>query len=294
MKDLFGIIPYLVSPVDDEGKVKTDVFQRLCSDLIDDGVHGLCVMGSSGEFPYLSRMQKETLVQAASEVAEGRVPVVAGVAGFSIAEAVEEASKFVSLGADAIVLMLEEYFPLSLQRKALFYKTVAQAVPDTSIIIYSNPKFMHYELTDDVFGALVDVPNIRYYKEAGGVTGKLLSLSNKYPRRFQIFSASAHIPLFVSMLGGVGWMAGPACLIPKQCVQLYNLSKSHQWDEAMSLQKSLWAANEVFVRYGLTGAVKAGLEHLGYPVGNPIPPLAPVSPEARLEIARVIDKIRSL
>lgn len=294
MKDLYGIIPYLVSPIDEQGQVKVDVFQKLCSDLIQEDIHGLCVMGSSGEFPYLSFSQKRTLVKAAVEVAQRKVPVIAGAMGYSVAQAIEEATSFVRCGADGIVLMLEEYFPLNTRQRAFFYRSVAETIPDTSIIIYSNPKFMHYELSNEVFGMLADVPNIRYYKEAGGVTGKLLSLSNKYPGRFQMFSASSHIPLFVSMLGGVGWMAGPACLIPRQCVRLYNLAQAHVWNQAMQLQKKLWMTNEVFARYGLTSAVKAGLEHLGYAVGDPLPPLSPVSDDARRDIADTIDRIRSL
>jgi len=60
---------------------------------------------------------------------------------------------------------------------------------------------------------LAEEPNIRYLKDASGNTGKLLSIVNALKHRIKIFSASAHIPVFVFMMGGVGWMAGPACLI---------------------------------------------------------------------------------
>jgi 4-hydroxy-tetrahydrodipicolinate synthase len=80
MRDLHGVFPYLVSPVDASGRILTDVLRRLVSDLIDAGVHGLTPLGSTGEFAYLDRAQKAAVVRATIEAARGRVPVVAGVA----------------------------------------------------------------------------------------------------------------------------------------------------------------------------------------------------------------------
>jgi 4-hydroxy-tetrahydrodipicolinate synthase len=91
MVDFHGVFPYLVSPVDASGRVLTDVLQRLASDLIDAGVHGLTPLGSTGEFAYLDRDQRTIIVRATIEAAGGRVPVVAGVAATTIAGAVEQA-----------------------------------------------------------------------------------------------------------------------------------------------------------------------------------------------------------
>ena len=112
MPDFHGVFPYLVSPVDAAGRVLTDVLGRLASDLIDAGVHGLTPLGSTGEFAYLDRAQKEAVVAATIEAARGRVPVVAGVASTSIADAVAQARTFERLGADGILAILEAYFPL--------------------------------------------------------------------------------------------------------------------------------------------------------------------------------------
>ena len=77
MTDFHGVFPYLVSPIDGDGKIKTDVLGRLASDLIKAGVHGLTPLGSTGEFAYLNREQRQTVVQATIEAANKRVPVVA-------------------------------------------------------------------------------------------------------------------------------------------------------------------------------------------------------------------------
>ena len=83
MTDLHGVFPYLVSPIDAQGRILTDVLGKLASDLIDAGVHGLTPLGSTGEFAYLNREQRAAVVQATIEAAAKRVPVIAGVASTS-------------------------------------------------------------------------------------------------------------------------------------------------------------------------------------------------------------------
>ena len=80
MADFHGVFPYLVSPVDAQGRIRTGVLGRLCDDLIKAGVHGLTPLGSTGEFAYLSWPQRKRIVEVVVNAARGRVPVVAGVA----------------------------------------------------------------------------------------------------------------------------------------------------------------------------------------------------------------------
>src|SRR3954452_12485986 len=112
MTDFHGVFPYLVSPIDAAGQIRTDVLGRLCDDLIKSGVHGLTPLGSTGEFAYLNNAQRLSVVQATIEAAAGRVPVVAGVASTSTADAAAQARAYQNLGADGILAILEAYFPL--------------------------------------------------------------------------------------------------------------------------------------------------------------------------------------
>ena len=114
---------------------------------------------------------------------------------------------------------------------------------------------------------------------------------NRFGDRVKIFSASAHIPLSVMMFGGVGWMAGPAGVIPSQSVRLYELARSRRWDEAISLQKRLWSINRIFQKYALAPCIKACLEIQGFPVGPPIPPLQPLKGAALEEIEGVLKEL---
>ncbi len=292
MSDFHGVFPYLVSPVDAAGRVKTDVLGKLCNDLIGAGVHGLTPLGSTGEFAYLTRAQKEAVVRATIEAADRRVPVVAGVASTATADAVEQAQAWQALGADGILAILEAYFPLKDAQVEGYFRAIADAV-DLPVVLYTNPNFQRSDLSLDTIARLSDHPRIRYIKDASSNTGRLLSIMHRAPR-LKVFSASAHIPAAVMLIGGVGWMAGPACLLPRESVRLYELCRAGQWPEAMQLQRELWRINEAFARFNLAACVKAGLQMQGYAVGDPVPPQAHLSAADRDHVAAILADVARL
>lgn len=289
-KTFQGVFPYLVSPVDENGKIKDDVLGRLVDHLIGAGVHGLTPLGSTGEFAYLDRRQRRAVVEIVLEANQGRVPVIAGVAATATADAVSQAREYERAGVDGILAIMEAYFPVPLTGVVNYFTEIAAAV-SCPVVLYTNPNFQRSDLTIDAIEQLAGVPNIRYLKDASTNTGRLLSIMNRVGDRIRIFSASSHIPLCVMMLGGVGWMAGPACLIPAESVELYNLTRANKWDEALKLQRRLWGINQVFARYSLAACIKAGLELLGFSVGPPLPPQAPLDPEARANIRKVLETV---
>ncbi len=280
MADLHGVVPYLVSPIDPSGQIRTEVLGRLCDDLIQSGVHGLTPLGSTGEFAYLNPAQRTAVVQTTIEAAKGRVPVITGVASTSTADAVAQARAYQKLGADGILAILEAYFPLSDAQVESYFRAIADAV-EIPVVIYTNPQFQRSDLTLDVIERLAAHPRIGYIKDASTNTGRLLSIMNRCGDSIKVFSASAHIPAAVMLIGGFGWMAGPACIIPRQSVELYNLCKAKRWDEALTLQRKLWRINEAFARFNLAACIKAGLEIQGYAVGDPVPPQAALTADQR-------------
>ncbi|HLJ61629.1 MAG TPA: dihydrodipicolinate synthase family protein [bacterium] len=282
-RSFHGIFPYLVSPVDATGRVREGVLRRLVEHLVGQGVHGISPLGSTGEFPYLTPAQREEIVRITVSAVGGRVPVVPGVAAYATHDAIAQGRRMVDLGVDGIVLILQTYFPLPRSAVFEFFSSTARAVP-CPIVLYSNPRLLGAELTPEQVVTLSEIPNIQYFKDASGETGKILTVLNRAGDRVKVFSASAHVPLLVFQLGGVGWMAGPACLLPERCVALYDLAQQGRWDEADRLQRRLWSLNEVFQRHALAACVKAGLELQGFEVGDPIPPVPALSPDAREEL----------
>jgi 4-hydroxy-tetrahydrodipicolinate synthase len=287
MADFHGVFPYLVSPVDASGRIRSGVLARLCDDLIKSGVHGLTPLGSTGEFAYLDNAQRAEVVRTTIEATACRVPVVAGVASTSTLDAVAQAKAYQKLGADGILAILEAYFPLGDAQVEAYFRAIADAV-DIPVVIYTNPNFQRSDLTLDVIARLASHPRIDYIKDASTNTGRLLSIMNRCGDGIKVFSASAHIPAAVMLIGGVGWMAGPACLIPRQSVELYNLCRASCWDDALVLQRRLWRMNEAFARYNLAACIKAGLAIQGYDVGDPIAPQPALTPDERKAVEAVL------
>jgi dihydrodipicolinate synthase/N-acetylneuraminate lyase len=292
-KEFHGVFPYLVSPVDAAGEVMTGVLERLCDDLIKARVHGLTPLGSTGEFAYLSWAQRRRIVETVVRAARGRVPVVAGVASTTIADAVMQAREFERLGIDGILAILEAYFPLTDDGVFEYFKAVAEAV-SIPVVLYTNPNFQRSDLSLPVIDRLSRIPNIRYIKDASFNTGRLLSIINRVEGRMKVFAASAHIPACVMLIGGAGWMAGPACVAPRQSVELYELCRRGEWASAMERQRPLWALNQAFARHNLAACIKGGLELQGYAVGAPLPPQAPLSAEGVEEVRRALIAIGAL
>jgi 4-hydroxy-tetrahydrodipicolinate synthase len=205
---------------------------------------------------------------------------------------VAQARLYNKLGADSILAILESYFPLKDAQVEDYFRAIADAV-DIPVVLYTNPQFQRTDLTLDVIARLATHPRIRYIKDASTNTGRLLSIMNRC-EGLKVFSASAHIPACVMLIGGVGWMAGPACIIPRQSVRLYDLCRAGHWPEAMILQRALWRINEVFARFNLAACIKAALQLQGYDVGDPVPPQPALGAEERRVVAEALEKIAEM
>ena len=271
MADLRGVVPYLPTPLTPRGDVDEGALHRLCEHLVEAGVHGLTPLGSTGEFAYLDVAAKERVVSTVVRAARGRIPVIAGVAATTTRDAVAQAGRWAELGADGILAVLEAYFPVPEASVVAYFTAVADATP-LPVTLYTNPNFQRSDLSLDAIDVLSHHPNILFVKDASTNTGRLLSILNRTEGRVGVFAASSHVTAAVMLIGGRGWLAGPSCLVPRQSVRLFELCEAGRWDEAMALQRRLWSVNQVFARFNLAGAVKAGLRLQGFDCGDPAPP----------------------
>lgn len=293
-RELHGVMPYLVSPIGDDGRVRREVLTRLCEHLIAQGVHGLVPLGSTGEFAYLDRAQKAEIIATVVEAARGRVPVIVGIAATTIREAISMAREAEALGADGILAILEAYFPIPDDGVAAYFEAIAAATP-LPVCLYTNPNFQRSDISIPVLKRLVATsPTIGYIKDASTNTGRLLSIMEATEGRMKVFAASAHIPACVMLIGGVGWMAGPACIVARRSVELYELCRRGEWAAVMEAQRPLWAINQVFAKYGLAACIKGALELQGFDVGPPLPPQAPLDEAGRSEVRAALQRVGAL
>jgi 4-hydroxy-tetrahydrodipicolinate synthase len=204
-----------------------------------------------------------------------------------------QAREFERLGASGILAILEAYFPLTDEGVFSYFAAIAEAV-SLPVVLYTNPNFQRSDLSLGVIERLSRIANIRYIKDASVNTGRLLSIIEKVEGRMKVFAASAHIPACVMLIGGVGWMAGPACVAPRHSVRLYDTCRRGDWSAAMELQRPLWALNQAFAKYNLAACIKGGLALQGYDVGAPLPPQTPLPPEGIEEVKRALEALGAL
>ena len=292
-KAFTGIFPYLVTPLTEAGRLKEQPLADLVEHLIRKGVHGLTPLGSTGEAPYLDWETKRRTVEVTVQAAAGRVPVVAGVCNLSTPGAVREAAETEKLGADGILAVMPGYFPLNDQQVVAHFRAVARAV-SCPVTLYTNPKFQTWDFSVEALRELAEEPNIQYLKDASGNVGKLMTIVTTLGDRIKLFSDTSSVPLFVFLIGGVGWMSGPACVIPEQSIALYETARQGRWEEAAVLQKKQWPLNVAFRRYSLAACVKAGLEMQGFPVGSPLPPQKQLDPEGRRALEKILRYVGAL
>jgi 4-hydroxy-tetrahydrodipicolinate synthase len=188
---------------------------------------------------------------------------------------------------------MEAYFPVSDEATYGYFRAVAEA-SSLPVVLYTNPNFQRSDLSLPVIARLAELDTIAYIKDASSNTGRLLSILNEVGDKLAVFSASAHIPACVMMIGGAGWMAGPACLVPHQSVQLYDHCMEGDWPAAIRLQRRLWRLNQAFAKYNLATCIKGGLQILGYDVGEPLPPQVPLSAAGREEVTAALGAVGRL
>ena len=293
MTDFHGVFPYLVSPIDASGRIKTDVLGEALR-RPDQGRRA---------WPDAARLDRRVRLSqpraAPSRGAgdhRGRARARAGYRRRRLDRPPPTRSRrrsdYQRLGADGILAILEAYFPL----KDAQVEAISAPSPTPSIFrSCSTPIRISSAAicTLDVIARLAEHPRIRYIKDASTNTGRLLSIMNRCPD-LKVFSASAHIPAAVMLIGGVGWMAGPACIVPRQSVRLYELCQAARWPEAMKLQRELWRINEAFARFNLAACIKAGLQIQGYEVGDPVPPQAPLNDDERRAVEKILGEVEAL
>lgn len=287
MQRFSGVIPYLATPVLASGEIDEAALSAHCRHLIEQGVHGLTPLGSTGEFAYLDATQRRRVVEIVTTAAAGRVPVIPCISAAATPGALAQLRACEQLGASGVVVVLETYFPLQPAEVEAYFTTIADQ-SRLPVIIYTNPSFQRTDLTVELIARLARHPNIVGLKDASGQTGRLLSLINRCGDDLDIFAASAHIAVAVMMIGGRGLFAGPASIVPRPYVELYELCRARRWEAAIVLQKRLWTVNEMFARYNLAACVKAALALQGHDFGAPIAPQSGVPPAGLAEIEKTL------
>ena len=236
-KPLTGIVPPLITPLADSDTLDRPGFERLISHLITGGVHGLFILGSTGESPSLDARLRRSIIDQGCAIAAGRAPVLVGVSDTSLGESIALAKHAAEAGASAVVLCPPYYFPLDQRDLLRYFQRFADAVR-LPVFIYNIPKFARTTISVEVVEGLLAIPNVAGLKDSSGDLDYLRRVRDVTAHRpdFSLFVGIEEIMVDAVQAGANGAVCGGANLFPELHVRLFEAARDHRHAEAQALQ----------------------------------------------------------
>ncbi len=292
--DLHGIFPPIATPFLD-GKVAYDQLAANVEKWGRTGIHGFVVLGSNGEFVYLSEEEKRRVVETVARSAPAGELVIAGTGCESTEETLRLTRDCAERGAQAALVITPHFFGGRMSDAALarHYTSVADHSP-IPIILYNVPKFTHLSLTASQVARLAEHPNIIGIKDSAGNVAQLGEYLNHVPDDFSVLVGTAGVLFAGLSLGCAGGILALANIAPAPCVRIFQRVRQGRFAEARNLQLEMIPVNKaITATYGVAG-LKAALDLLGYFGGDPRLPLLPLNDPEKSEIRNILRHARLL
>lgn len=286
--NLHGIFPPITTPFEN-GKIALDKLDINIKKLSRTGIAGIVVLGSNGEYVYLSEKEKREVIEAAVGAVSDTMPVIAGTACESASETIRLTCDSAALGARAALLTPPHYYGGNMSDEALarFYTEVADNIPIPALL-YNIPKFTHLNLTAGLVSRLSRHPNIVGIKDSSGNVNLLGQYVNDSESNFKVLVGTAGVLFGGLSLGCVGGIVAMANVAPQACVKILAAVDQGDFQEARRLQlRMLPVNNAVTLTYGISG-LKAAMDMLDYFGGEPRLPLLAATEKERTEIRAIL------
>lgn len=280
---LEGIISPVLVPFDDRDRIITSILEEEVELGIETcKVHGLMTVGTeSSEFAHLSVEEKMLVTETVTKATRGRVPVVAGASGTRTSECIALATHAKKVGAAAVVVTPPYVVPTSPAETVDLYKEISKVgIP---IMVYNSP-VLSYDMDVDLLDKIASIENVVSMKES---TRHFAKIGNECMRLLDRITLLTTIHVLVPTL----LFGGHGCIVPvgtaKVGVEIYNLFKAGQIQEAVRLQMRAYSLSEGYVedRRLATAYYKESVNLMGIKVGTPRPPFHHLTAAERNQLA---------
>ncbi|HYB35765.1 MAG TPA: dihydrodipicolinate synthase family protein [Mycobacterium sp.] len=283
---IHGIIAYPVTPFssDSNGTIDTATLARLIDRLVTAGVHAIAALGSTGELAYLDDTEFDTVVDTTMAAVDGRLPVIVGVSDLTTAKTIRRARYAQQAGADAVQILPVSYWKLSEREIVQHYASIGEAI-GIPIMAYNNPATSGVDMSPELLVRMFDtIDNLTMVKESTGDLSRMQRIAELSGGRLPFYNGSNPLVLDALRAGAAGWCTAAPNLRPQPCIDLYNAVRAGDFDTAETTYTELKPLLEFIVAGGLPTTVKAGLDLLGFPAGDPRLPLLPLDDDGRAEL----------
>lgn len=286
---LEGIVVPVVTPLDKNEGVDRGGMERLVSHLLRGGVHGIFVMGSSGEFPSLTDYERKRAIEIVVQEVSRKVPVLAGISACGTKKAIEYGKEARKIGADAIVATLPYYYKLDRETEIISHFQTIADYSELPLLLYNMPNYTKSYISIPAIERLSRHSRIIGMKDSSCDFIFLSRLINCLGELsdFGIFQGDEALLLASLSAGARGGISSLANVAPQLCVNLYEASRNHNRQTAMEYQKKLFSLYEFYLldSPGLV-TIKTALSLLGICDETMTRPFQPLSKENRRWVQR--------
>ena len=278
-----GSFVALITPMRPDGAVDEAAFATFVDWQIEQGTNGIVPVGTTGESPTLSHAEHKRVVEIAVEVADGRVPVIAGAGSNSTAEAIEFVRHAKDAGADAALVVTPYYNKPTQEGLYLHYATIVDAV-DLPVFIYNIPPRSVVDMSVETMGRLAKHKNIVGVKDSTANLARPLHTRRACGPEFVQMSGEDHTALAFMAAGGQGCISVTGNIAPRLCSEMHRAWQEGAVERAMAIQDRLLAVHDALFVESNPGPVKYAASLLGHGSEHCRLPLAPIMDSTKQQV----------
>ena len=282
-----GIIPPMITPLDEQGDVDLQGLEQLVDHIIDGGVHGLFVLGTTGEGPSLTMPQRQRVIAATCDQVAGRVPIMVGITDTVVSQSQEVAELAFAGGADAVVLAPPYYLPITQQELIDYCLRLADAI-QLPIMLYNMPGCCKTWFDVDTVKQLAKHERIVGLKDSSGDLAYFETVVNELQDHgdFSFFVGPEELLVKAMRLGCHGGVNGGANMFPRLYTAMYEAAAAGDWTTAEQHQATVQKVSDSLYGVGdgpsrIIKGIKSVCQQMGLCQSNNV--AAPFQPHTAAE-----------
>ena len=284
-----GIIPAVITPLTSDGRFNEKAMRKLLNYLIDGGVHGLFVVGTTGEFYGFTPEEKHDIFKIAVDETRGRVPVYAGTNGITTRETVMLTQLAEECKVDVVSVLTPMFVSPSQDQLINHYQTIAENT-NLPVILYNNPARTSVNLAPSTVVKLAEVTNIVGIKDSSGdmtVTAEFIRLT-QHIDDFSVLMGRDTLIYGALCYGATGSIAACANVAPGLCVEIYEKFIEGDLNGSLEAQFTLAPLRLAFTLGTFPAVIKESLKLLGIEAGPCMEPVGPMTGDERAKLRKVL------
>jgi len=284
-----GVFPAVTTPFTEEERVDVPGLHRLVDFLIEGGVDGLIMLGTLGEGSVLSSEEKELVLREALAAADGRVPVLAGVAETTTRAACRFAERAAALGVQGFMALPALLYNALPHETLAHFRALARAT-ELPLMLYNNPVLYGVDVTPEMLAELADESRIVAVKESSEDVRRITDIRVHTGDRYRLFVGVDDLVLEGVAAGADGWVAGLTNAFPRESVALFRLAREGRLDEARRLYRWFMPLLHLDASPQLVQHIKLAQALVGVGSEHVRPPRQPLQGERRRAVEALIRK----